>query len=255
MELNKYLINRQYEIILLKYNLMEIAEDTKASTQNKDKNFPNVGIIFEENVRETLIKEYNFGESEFPRDVIFREIGNEDKTISKTILSVKNEIVRINGDYLTLQLKRDFSISIYKEDKLLKKIKDSQYIIEESINDQVISFLHHGEVEVDDILVCENNFKISMFLNNEVLKVYSNINEKEEEEKTFQVMILEIKLKAEHLIDLIIQMRRDEKFFSRLIREKIVYVGFVGSGKIDYKINFKELLGGMKCVRYIFNST
>ena len=94
-----------------------------------------------------------------------------------------------------------------------------------------------------------------MFLNNEVLKVYSNINEKEEEEKTFQVMILEIKLKAEHLIDLIIQMRRDEKFFSRLIREKIVYVGFVGSGKIDYKINFKELLGGMKCVRYIFNST
>ena len=94
-----------------------------------------------------------------------------------------------------------------------------------------------------------------MFRNNEVLKVYSNINEKEEEEKTFQVMILEIKLKAEHLIDLIIQMRRDEKFFSRLIREKIVYVGFVGSGKIDYKINFKELLGGMKCVRYIFNST
>ena len=113
MELNKYLINRQYEIILLKYNLMEIAEDTKASTQNKDKNFPNVGIIFEENVRETLIKEYNFGESEFPRDVIFREIGNEDKTISKTILSSKNEIVRINVDYLTFQLNRDFSISIY----------------------------------------------------------------------------------------------------------------------------------------------
>ena len=60
MELNKYLINSQDVIILLKYNLMEIAEDTTTKIQNKDKNFLNVGIIFEENVRETLIKEYNF---------------------------------------------------------------------------------------------------------------------------------------------------------------------------------------------------
>ena len=63
-------------------------------------------------------------------------------------------------------------------------------------------------------------------------------------------MILEIKLRAEDLINLIIQMRRDAEFFSRLTREKIVNVGFVGSGKLDYKINFKELLGGMKCVIY-----
>ena len=174
-------------------------------------------------------------------DVIFREIKNEEKSLSKTILSAKNEIVQINGDVLTFQLNSDFSISIYQEDKFFKKIKDSQYIIEESINAPVISFSHHGEVEVDGILVCENNFKISMFQNNEVLKVYSDINEKEEEKKTFQVMILEIKLRAEHLIDLIIQMRRDEKFLSRLTREKIIYVGFVGSAKLDYKINFKEL--------------
>ena len=88
-----------------------------------------------------------------------------------------------------------------------------------------------------------------MFDKSEVVTIYSNINK--EEEKTFQVMVLEIKSKADYLFDLIVQLKRDAKFFNRLTNEKIVFIGFVGSGKVDYRLNFKDLLGSMKCVLYL----
>jgi len=132
---------------------------------------------------------------------------------------------------------------------LIKTIKDSQYIKEESINNEIIFLQHHGEVEVDGILVRDNNFRLSLFRESEVLMIYNNINI--EEEETFEVMVLEIKSKADYLIDLIIQLKRDSKFFNGLTKEKIVYIGFVGSGKVDHRINFKELLQGMKCVLYL----
>ena len=46
-------------------------------------------------------------------------------------------------------------------------------------------------------------------------------------------------------------MIRDTKFFNRLTTEKIVFIGFVGSGTVDHRINFKELLGSMKWVIYL----
>ena len=110
-------------------------------------------------------------------------------------------------------------------------------------------FQNHEDVEVDGIFVSDNNFKLSMFDKSEVLTIYSNIII--EEEKTFQVMVLEIKSKADYLFDLIVQLKRDAKFFNRLTNEKIVFIGFVGSGKVDYRLNFKDLLGSMKCVLYL----
>ena len=88
-----------------------------------------------------------------------------------------------------------------------------------------------------------------MFDKSEVVTIYSNFNK--EEEKTFQVMVLEIKSKADYLFDLIVQLKRDAKFFNRLTNEKIVFIGFVGSGNVDYRLNFKDLLGSMKCVLYL----
>ena len=249
MKKNKYLINSQNDIIILKQNLMETTEGTTVITESKDKSAPNFGEIFEENIRETLINEYNFDESSFPRNLLCRNIYNEDKSINKNILSAKNEIVRINDvDYL-FQLNNNCSISIFYKDKLIKIIKDIHIIIKVSINNEIIFFKNHEEVEVDGIFVSDNNFKLSMFDKSEVLTIYSNINI--EEEKTFQVMVLEIKMKADHLFDLIVQLKRDAKFFNRLTNEKIVFIGFVGSGKVDYRLNFKDLLGNMKCVLYL----
>ena len=249
MKMNKYLINSRNDIIILKQNLMETTEGTTVITESKDKSAPNFGEIFEENIRETLINEYNFDESSFPRNVLYRNIYNEDKSINKKILSAKNEIVRINdADYL-FQLNNNCSISIFYKDKLIKIIKDIHIIIKVSINNEIIFFKNHEEVEVDGIFVSDNNFKLSMFDKSEVLTIYSNINI--EEEKTFQVMVLEIKVKADYLFDLIVQLKRDAKFFNRLTNEKIVFIGFVGSGKVDYRLNFKDLLGNMKCVLYL----
>ena len=130
MKKNKYLINSQDEIIKLKHNLMETTESTTTITGSKDKSIPSVSELFEENVRETLINEYNFEESYFPEDVLYRKIYNENRSINKTILSTKNEIIRINNAYYLFQLNKNSSISIFLKDKLIKTIKDSQYIKE-----------------------------------------------------------------------------------------------------------------------------
>lgn len=250
--MNKYLINSQDDIIILKHNLMETAEGTSTISESKDKNAPNAGEIFEVNVRETLINEYNFDESCFPRCVLSRKIYNEDRSISKTILSAKNEIIRINNvDYL-FQLNDNCSISIFDKDNLIKIIKDLCGTMQVSLNEEIIFFQHHEELEVDGILVTDNNFKLSMFNKNEIFLIYSNINIKEE--NTFKIMVLEIKLKAEYLFDLIVQLKRDAKFFNSLSAEKIVFIGFVGSGKVDYRLNFKDLLGNIKCALYLITN-
>ena len=49
---------------------METTESTTTITKSKDKSIPSVSELFEENVRETLINEYNFEESCFPEDVL-----------------------------------------------------------------------------------------------------------------------------------------------------------------------------------------
>ena len=109
MKMNKYIINSRNDIIILKQNLMESTEGT-IITEGKDKNTPNVGEIFEENIRETFINEYNFVESSFPRNVLFRNIYNEDKSITKNILRAKIEIIRINDVDYIFQLNNNCSI-------------------------------------------------------------------------------------------------------------------------------------------------
>ena len=105
--------------------------------------------------------------------------------------SEKYKIIQINNVDYIFRLNYNYSLSIFYKDKLIKTIKDKKDIQKETINNKIICFKRHGEVEVDGILVSDYNFKLSMFKESEVLMIYSNINIKEEE--TFQVMVLEIK--------------------------------------------------------------
>lgn len=258
--MNKLLINDINEIKTLKKNLMEIEQDntttavTITTTKDELKNIldsaihAEIGLIFEENVRETLINEYNFDESEFPRYVLSRKIENENKTKSETILSAFDKTISINGKELKFVMNSNSSISIYEGDKLIKIIKDKKYDVKKAINEELISFSHHEEIEVDGILVCDAKFKLKMFNENEVLLVFSNVKEKEEKE--FKAMVLEVKLNADSCIEGIIQIKRDAKFFGKISNEKIIYILFVGSGIVDHKISFNELLSGIKCVIY-----
>ena len=78
-----------------------------------------------------------------------------------------------------------------------------------------------------------------MFKHNEIEVIFNNI--KKNEEDKFQFAILVIKLNPKDLSDLIFQIKRDESFFGSVTKEKIVYIGFVGKGDINKKINFKDL--------------
>ena len=73
MKMNKYIINSRNDIIILKQNLMETTEGT-IITEGKDKNTPNVGEIFEENIRETFINEYNFVQGMYYSEIFIMKI-------------------------------------------------------------------------------------------------------------------------------------------------------------------------------------
>ncbi len=56
------------------------------------------------------------------------------------------------------------------------------------------------------------------------------------EEKKLNFAVLETKLNPASINDLISQIKRDEIFFKSITNEKIVFLGFVGSGEIKKKI-------------------
>lgn len=85
-----------------------------------------------------------------------------------------------------------------------------------------------------------------MFDDDEVEIFFSNVNKNEEKELEFA--ILETQLNPASINDLISQIKRDALFFRSITNEKIVFIGFVGSGE-KKRINFKDILN-IKCVFY-----
>ena len=201
-------------------------------------------LIFEENIRGTLKYEYGLNESEFPIKVIYRiiKIGQA----LDIILNCENKNIIINGKPYIFQISKDYSISIIDSIKSSNKFKFEDKMITYYINNVNISIYSHDEIEVDGIFCIKNKFQVQMFDDDEVEIFFSNVNKNEEKELEFA--ILETQLNPASINDLISQIKREALFFRSITNEKIVFIGFVGSGE-KKRINFKDILN-IKCVIY-----
>ena len=263
IERNYYLINSKNDIIQLKEDLM--TENT--STTDRHNNISNSeissiisvvkqilnsekGLIFEENIRGNLKYEYELDESAFPRKVIYR-IVKIGETV-EIVMNCKNSNIQINNKPYLFKLNKDNSLSIIDPNKTSNKYTflDNNGKITYYLNKECISIYPHDEIEVDGIFFIKNNYQIKMFDNNEIEEIFTNLKKNEENKfNKFKFAIMEVKLNPASIKDLISQIKKDALFFGSITKEKIVYIGFVGSGEIKKNINFKDILN-IKCVIY-----
>lgn len=92
-----------------------------------------------------------------------------------------------------------------------------------------ISFLPQKEIEADGIFKI-NGFDSSIFNSNEVTKIYSNVLD---DKKDFDMAILEVKLNRAKIYELIKQIKKDDNIFGRILKKKIIYLGFINSPTVD----------------------
>jgi hypothetical protein len=141
MELNTY-INDENEIKYLRENLIESKGTEYSSQKASEKNEltpiirqilnEDKGSMFEENVRGTLIHEFNFKQTNFPRHIYFREIEINKKNVIVQLgkdesLESKDKlyIFHLNSDYslnITIKGKHCDEIINVKNENALEKI-------------------------------------------------------------------------------------------------------------------------------------
>jgi hypothetical protein len=92
-----------------------------------------------------------------------------------------------------------------------------------------------------------NKFKVEMFNKNEIDVIYSNINK--DDEKSFNNSIIEVKLNANKVDDLISQIRKDHHLLKLKNEKDTLVIVFINSNKIKNIAHFNSL-DNKKCVIY-----
>jgi len=222
-------------------------EIQKCVSEEVNKKFSTIlGEIFEENIRGGLKFKYNFEESSFKRKLIYRKI----KTPSEVIILTEDDekTIKINGKKFIFILNKDHSIT-FKDCKkdVDENVENNKDEIDRTINGEKIIFLPGKEIEADGIFEIED-FNSSMIDSNEATIIYSNIKEGQ---KDFNMAILETKLNKAKISELAHQIQKDNNFFGKKLKKKIVYLEFINSPTIDSNSikNFARLKK-ISCVIY-----
>ena len=90
-------------------------------------------------------------------------------------------------------------------------------------------------------------FEVDMFDSNEIDILYSNVSK--DNEKCFTGTIIEVKLGANKVDNLISQIRKDHHLLKLKNNNDTLVIGFINSNKIKNKNHF-ETLNNKKCVIY-----
>ena len=118
----------------------------------------------------------------------------------------------------------------------------------------VITLKKVQEVEIDGMFNIEN-FASSAFDTEEITILYRNIDDNKI--KSFNKAVLEIKLSKNNFSAMVTQLIRDRDVFEKLIKEPILYIGFINSkniGKNDLKSS-KDGLNKLKnCIIFVIKN-
>ena len=181
------------EIKKLKSDLMSRrSKGTSASTGEKKKNPESiakivsrevkkvkngeVGLIFEENIRKTLVVEYGWKISNIPRHFFFRNISSDDETCSLA----QFEYLDFKDISISLEGETNDCIIQYKgknKNKKIVKVKEANSLSNINFNNTNLTIGPPQEVEIDGVFQ-EIDFDELPFDKNEVVILFDNIPKK-----------------------------------------------------------------------------
>ena len=197
-----------------------------------------IGQDFEENIRNILIMDYNLKERNIRRKFKFREIRYRFKKLF--IITGQKKSVFINNRIVLFQFNDDGSIDITSKDRTTT-IRDQEEKSVFIIKVGVITLKKVQEVEIDGMFNIEN-FSSTAFDPEEITILYRNINDNNMQ--LFTQAILEMKLSKNNFGGMVTQLIRDRDIFEKLIKEPILYIGFINSKNIG-KGDLKESKDGL----------
>jgi len=215
------------------YNSVSNISSQYFSLRNDD-----IGKDFEENIRNILIKDYNWKEMNFKRKFLFREIRFGFKKIF--IITGQKKSAFINHRIVYFQFNDDNSIDIINKGRIItiRDQKEKNVLI---IKLGVITLKKAQEIEIDGIFNIKN-FSPMAFDPEEITILYKSINDKNM--KLFNQAILGITLSKNNFCEMVTQLIRDKDIFEKLTKMPILYIGFINSKNIR-KNDLKDAQDGL----------
>ena len=209
------------------------------------------GKILEKSIRNILENNYGFKLLKYPEKIFIKkirvEIGN--KIQDEEIFQNEEAAINIvNKKYIFL-FNEKFELLIKdSNNKTTTSILSNASNKESKVNLDGfnLTISPYKEMEIDGYFKM-NKFKVEMFNKNEIDVIYSNINK--DDEKSFNNSIIEVKLSANKVDDLITQIRKDHHLLKLKNEKDTLVIGFINSNKIKNIAHFNSL-DNKKCVIY-----
>ena len=209
---------------------------------NKIKN-SEVGEIFERNILETLIFEYNFQEGNIKRHFYLRTL--TFNKMEEILLIGEPKPMIINNKKYIFKLNDDKSVTIEESGRIFQTIYNNK-MNNLPIEEEIIVIGKLTEIEIDGSFLF-NSDAFKKFNQDEVKTLFTNINPSQMD--TYNYVILEIKLNKTKIMELIHQLRRAKNMLEKIyINKKILYVGFINSKDLDKDISSK--IGDLNIIIY-----
>ena len=186
-----------------------------------------IGQDFEENIRKILTIDYNWKETNIKRKFKFREIRYRFKKMF--IITGQKKVFFINHRIVFFKFNEDGSIDITNKCRTIT-IRDQKEKSILLIKIGVITLKKVQDVEIDGMFNIKH-FSSSAFDSEEITILYRNINDNKM--KLFNQAVLEMKLSKNNFCEMVTQLNRDRYVFERLIKEPLLYIGFINSKNIE----------------------
>lgn len=248
MRINNYLKNSPAQIIKLKKDLMSRTRRTNSRSSFSSEYFKNrnaeIGILFEENIRNTLSFEFGWKKSDIERYFHYRKV---KFNIKEYILLREGEISFKFKNKVYFLISNDDRIILKKGDKLIKQLpnkysKELEFTIRGGMK---ILIQKEKEVETDGLFNIQD---VDFAPFDDYFSVlYRNIDNDELE--NFNTSLIEVKLNRKKIPDLISQIKEDNEIYEKITDDNILYIGFLGySGKSGINYDFESELSNINCI-------
>lgn len=193
-----------------------------------------IGINFENNVRNILKFYYGWKEIKLKRKIKARDIICENNIYMVT--DIEKQELYLNGKKITFQMNENKSIDLIIDGESTNF--NSQKPFNYKLFGKIITINPPIDMELDCLF---ENFDLNKFDKSEIRFIIKNINNNLEI-TNFKKVAIEIKLNKKKIEDLLNQLIRDKKFLENEINEDILYLGFVNSKGVDHEkvAQFKE---------------
>ena len=209
------------------------------------------GKILEKNIRNILENNYGFKLLKYPEKIFIKkirvEIGN--KIQDEEIFQNEEAAINIANKKYIFLFNEKFELLIKDSNNKTKTSILSNASNKESkvnLDGFNLTISPYKEMEIDGYFKM-NKFKVEMFNKNEIDVIHSNINK--DDEKSFNNSIIEVKLSANKVDDLISQIRKDHHLLKLKNEKDTLVIGFINSNKIKNIAHFNSL-DNKKCVIY-----